>query len=74
MSSHLRHWHAPRQPQNLGIEIDVALRPARAAMNFEEPALTDQIADRHRLGPQRLRLAAPGLVPVLLDLDQLGEP
>jgi hypothetical protein len=57
----------------------VALRPAIAAVHLQELSFPDQIADRQRLEPERLRLAsASGLVPVLLQLgkpgDQLRDP
>jgi hypothetical protein len=82
MSSHLPHRRAPRQPQNLGIEIEVPVRPAVAAVNLQQLPLPDQVANGHGLEVGRLWLTpAPGLVPVLLQLhklrkagDQLGDP
>src|SRR5262245_45721826 len=74
MHGHLRHRHALRQPQYLGIEIRGAA-PVGAALNLQELALAVEVANRHRLEPERLRLApAPGLVPVLLQLHKLGKP
>ena len=56
-----------------GIEIEVALRPAVTAMDLQQLPLPDQIADGDRLESERLGLApAAGLVPVPLQLDQLG--
>jgi hypothetical protein len=47
---------------DLGIEVEMALRQARAAMEFQQLPLADHIADRYRLEPPGLRLAwAPGL-------------
>jgi len=75
MPRHLWHRHALGQSQDLGIEIEVPLRSAVAAMDLQQLALPDQVADRHRLDLDRLRLAAaPRLVAVSLQLDQLGEP
>ena len=34
MACHFRHWHALGQPQDLGIEIEVALRPAIASVDL----------------------------------------
>jgi hypothetical protein len=43
-------------------------------MDLEQFAALDEVADRHRLGAERLRLATtPGLVPILLQLDKLGQ-
>jgi hypothetical protein len=42
-------------------------------MDLQEFALADQVTNRHRLKPQRSRLA-PAAVPFLLQLDQLGQP
>jgi hypothetical protein len=39
MASHLRHRHALGQPQDLGIEIEMALRPACAAVQLQELAV-----------------------------------
>jgi len=48
----------------------MALRPAIAALDLQQLALPDQVANRHRLESDWLRLAAaPGLVPIPLDLD-----
>lgn len=72
MPGYLRHRHALGQPQDLGIEIEVPLRPAIAAMYLQQLSVPDQVADRHGLEAQRLWLAsAPGLVPILLQLDKL---
>jgi hypothetical protein len=69
---HLWHRHELWQVDAPGIDIEVPLRPARAAMDLQQPPLPDQIADRHRLEPEPLGLApAPGLVPVLLELHKL---
>ena len=57
MAGHLRHRHALGQPQDLGIEIEVPLRLAIAAVDLQQLPLPDQVADRHRLEPKRLRLA-----------------
>jgi hypothetical protein len=56
-----------------GIDIQVALRPAVGAMHLQQFALPDQVANRHRSGAELLLLAtAPGLISILLKLDQLG--
>src|SRR5690242_19021045 len=66
VACYLRHGHALGEAQDLGIEVEVTLRPAIAAVNLEQLPLPDQVANRHRLGAQRLRLAtAPCLVAVL---------
>ena len=75
MPGHLRHRHALGQPQDLGIEIEVPLRPADAAMDLQQLSVPDQVANGDRLESERLGLAtAPDLVPVPLHLDQLGKP
>ena len=74
MPRHLLHWHALWQPQDLGTEIVVPLRLAIAAVHLQQLTLPDQIADLHRLAERLWFSAAPGLVAVPLDLDQLGEP
>jgi hypothetical protein len=68
MARHLRHRHALAQAQNLGIEVQVPLRPAIAAVNLEQLPLSDEVTNRHGLQVEGLRLAAaPGLVPILRD-------
>ena len=63
MPCHLRHRHALGQPQNLGIEIEVPLGPAIAAVHLQQLPLANQVADRHRPEAERLRLAtAPALL------------
>jgi hypothetical protein len=75
MPGHLRHRHSPRQAEYLGVDIEVPLRPAAATVNLEQLAPADQPAIVTGLKASRLGLApAPGLVPILLDLDQLREP
>src|SRR5262245_1518646 len=48
MPCHLGHRHALGKPQYLGIEIEVPLWSAIAAMDLQQLALPDQVADRHR--------------------------
>ena len=43
MACHLRHWYAPGQPQDLGIEIEVALRPAGGAVDLKQLPLPNQV-------------------------------
>jgi hypothetical protein len=75
MPCHLRHRHTFGQPQDLGIEIEVPLRPAIAAVHFQQFPFLDEVADRHRFETERLWLAsALGLVAISLQLDQLGKP
>jgi hypothetical protein len=41
MVGHLRHWHPLRQVETAGIDIEMTLRTARAAMDLQELALSD---------------------------------
>jgi hypothetical protein len=73
--SQLRHRHALRQAKAAGIDREVTLRPAVAAVDLQQLPLPDEVADRHRLEAERPWLApAPGLVPIPLDLHQFGKP
>ena len=74
MVGHLRHRHALRQAKAAGIDIEVAHRPAIAAMDLQQLSCPDQIADGDRLRSERLGLApAAGLIPFPLQLDQLDQ-
>jgi hypothetical protein len=43
---HLRHWHPFRQVETAGIDIEMARRAAAAALNLEQFAALDEVADR----------------------------
>jgi hypothetical protein len=72
---HLRHRHALGRLQDFGIDIEVALGPAVAAVHLQQLSLPDEVTDRYRLEAQRRRpAAAASPVPITLELDQLGKP
>jgi hypothetical protein len=75
MAGHLRHWHALRQVETAGIDVEMTCGAAGAAADLQQLPVPDQVTDRHRLEAERLRLA-PAASPVLiaLKLDQLGQP
>src|SRR5262245_2876848 len=69
MVRHLRDGHAPGQAEAAGIDIEMAHRAARVAMDFQKLVLAEQIADGDWPRPQRLRFAPAAVpVPVLLQL------
>jgi hypothetical protein len=74
MIGHLRYGHALGQVETVGVDIEVARRSARAAMDLQQLPLSDEVANRHGFRVEGLWLAAaPGLVPILLQLDKLWQ-
>jgi hypothetical protein len=66
--------HLHRQPlwqvEASGGDVEMTRQPARAAMDLQQLAALDEIADRHRLNVERLRLAPAACpVPIALKLD-----
>jgi len=51
MPCHLRHRHALGEAQDFGIEVEMPLRPAIAAVDLKQLSLSDEIPDRHRPEP-----------------------
>jgi hypothetical protein len=75
MVGHLRHRHSLRQVETAGVDIEMARRPAIAAVHLQQLAIPDEVLNRHRLNVERLRLAPAACpVPIALKLDQLGQP
>ena len=63
MVSYLRRRHALRQVEAVGVDMEMACRVAVTAVHLQQLPVYDQVADRYRLEPWRLRLApAPGLL------------
>src|SRR5262245_33128414 len=70
----LRYRQPLRKGETAGIDVEMARRSPAAAVDLQEPALANEVADRHRLNAERLRLAAAaGPVLIALKLDQLGQ-
>jgi hypothetical protein len=74
MVRHLRHRQPLRQSERQWLDIEVTGWPAGRAFDLKEFAVPCEVADRHWLDPERLKLAtAVGPVPIALQLDKLGQ-
>jgi hypothetical protein len=67
MIRQLRHRQPLRQVETAGIDIEMTCRSAVAAVHLQQLSIPDQVANRHRLEPERLGLAAAAC-PVLIAL------
>src|SRR5262245_37926989 len=67
MAGNLRHRQSLRQVETAGVDVEMPRRPAIPAVDLQQLPLPDEVANRHGLEVEGLRLAAaPGLVPILL--------
>ena len=73
MVGHIRHGQPLRQSERQWLDIEVPGWPAGRAFDLKEFAVPDEVADRHRLAPERLGLApAASSVPIALELGGNG--
>jgi hypothetical protein len=74
MVGYLGHRQPLWQVETAGVDIEMTRRPTVAAVHLQQLPISDEVANRHGLEVEGLRLAAAlGLVPILLNLDKLGQ-